>query len=199
MSDFFLSPFWGQTDCLKQLSPILENGERVVLCGGYLHFSTGTRNVIDHLINLKIKYPKIVFAKSRFEEEFLIASDLSDEKNYHFKRWINPFSGIFSCIESYGLSASDYLKDPEAFSLELKYQIEQCEHDKFYTQLIEQAVPKNILDVIDQSIREQRSFREVILFRENLKKESVFNLEEDFLERYLTKTHATLKDFSNEY
>lgn len=199
MSNFFLSPFWGQIDCLKQLSPYLDNGDRVVLCGGYLHFSAGTKNTIDQLINLKIKHPTLIFAKTRFEEELLVASDLSPEKNYHFKRWINPFSGLFSCIESYGLSVSDYLSDPEVFSLQLRQRIIESGHEDFFTDLREEVIPQNVLEVIDQSIREQSSFREVVLYGDNLKKAGRFVLEKDFLAKYLRKTQSTLKDFSNEY
>lgn len=199
MSNFFLSPFWGQIDCLKQLSPYLDNGERVVLCGGYLHFSAGTKSTIDQLINLKTKHPNLIFAKTRFEEEFLVASDLKPEKNYHFKRWINPFSGIFSCIESYGLPVSDYLKDPEMFSLQLRQRIVENGHAEFFMHLIEDAVPQNVAEAIDQSIKQQSSFREVILYADNLKKEGQFALEKDFLVKYLIKAHSTLKDFSNEY
>lgn len=199
MTDFLLGPIWGHSEILKQLIPYLESGKSVVLCGGYLHFSRHNENIINDLIRLKDKYPNVSFAKSRFEVELMIAAGLSPEKNYHFQRWINPFSGLLSCIEFYGLSVQDYFRDPEAFAPQLQQRIKFSGHEDFFQNLKAEIVPASMLKIIDENIQDKSAFRSVTLFTKELKPEKSWRLKEDLLEGYLVQSKSSLREFTNEY
>lgn len=199
MAQLYLSPFWGQVDCLKKILACSGTGYHVVVCGGYLHFSNNLENPLHDLIKLRREYPNIILAKTRFEEEFMISADLAPERNYHFKRWVNPFSGIFSCITAYGLSIEDYLGEPDVFSNKLNQKILSEKHENFFNELKEGLIPEKVLNAIDASIHDQRAFREVYLFDSDGQVKQKWDLPPGLLQDYLKHSQSVLKGFINEH
>ena len=119
----FTGPLWGQSEILLKSSYITSN-EPLVLYGGYVFFDNGSKQAIDQLFYLKQKHSNLILNQSRFESYFLTLANRNPEKNYSFKRWINPMSGILAAMDNYDISAQELFEDPENINVVLNLKIE---------------------------------------------------------------------------
>ena len=197
--NLFLGPLWGQVEILEFLKPFLDDEKPITFYGGYLHFSDSRSDVIEKLSIIKMKYPHTIFSRSRFETELLILAGLAQEKNYHFKRWVNPFSGIFSCIKYYELSEKDFLNDPEKFSEKLKQKIIINGHLGFYQSLIDEKINQTIMSGFEAEITSFKAFNTINLYDNDTKLVSGWKSRSGIISSYLKYSQSILEEFANGY
>ncbi len=194
MKSFYVGPLWGNVCSEVLMLPELQGG-RIHFFGTYGFFGTSGREVVDWLNSHKEKL-ELRFNKSRFEEYFLVTSNLANEKNYHFRRWINPLSGIVSCISSYGIKSFELFDDPENLYKKLLVNIEEAGHLSFYKELEDNLFPKMIEDLIEQSIETRNAFKFLKIYDETGQVVKEIEFQTDFLTAYLSETLRSIEQFS---
>lgn len=194
MKNFYVGPLWGNVCSELLILPELKGG-RIHFFGAYGFFGTEGLEVVDWL-NLHKNKAELRFNKSRFEEYFLVLSNLASEKNYNFRRWINPLSGIVSCVSSYGIMPSEVFEDPENLHKKLIVNIEEAGHLSFYKGLEENLFPPIVEDLIEQSIRNREAFKLLKIYDEKGQVAHTIEFKTDFLNIHLTKILESIEHFS---
>lgn len=195
MKNIYIGPLWGNV-CRELLTLKELQGAQAHFFGGYNFFGTDGLKVVDWLNTHKSEI-ELKFNKSRFENYFLVTCNLSNEKNYNFRRWINPLSGIVSAVQSYGIEASDFFDDPENIYNALLKKIDEVGHLPFYQKLENQLFPKVVEDLIEQSIETRDAFKVLKIYDEQ--GEVIYSLEfqNDFLKAYLEKTLDLIERYAH--
>lgn len=194
MKKIYIGPLWGKLPS-DLLSAQELQGAEIFFYGGYNFFDSSDAHLINRLEENKDKLP-LRFNLSRFEEYFLIACDLITEKNYSFKRWINPLSGILSLMDLYKVRVFDFFDHPEAIHHSLLPQLEKAGHLNFYKALESGLFPLKIENLIEESIQNREAFKELCIYNEEGEVIISKKMDSSFLSQYIEKTLKIIADYS---
>lgn len=193
----YVGPLWGHFPSLLTSSDFIKSHE-VVFFGGFQFFNYQTKDTVDQLIHLTDKSQNVKMNRSRFEESFLVLAGLAEEKNYHFRHWLNPFSGILSAVESYGMSAHQIVKSPASAGDELSSQIRAKEHFRFYQSLLPKLINENVEKLIEKSISDRTSFQNISIYDEAGKIVAQESQKPQLLQNYINQTLMKIDQISQE-
>lgn len=195
MINVFVGPLWAN-QCEELIRPFLNERYNINFYGGYNFFGKHGLETIDWLLVIKSKHP-IKLRMSRFEEHFLITANILSEKNFNFRRWINPFSGIISAIESYHLATQEIFENPEKLHEKLRDQILKCGHFDFYQSLESNSIfPVDVLSKIENSILTRLAFEQLSIYDEKGEVLSTIKIDNALIDQYLSHVQSELDRFS---
>lgn len=193
-STVFLGPLWGNSQLINS-SKVASINNPLVFYGGYLFFSNSSDDEIQKLLTLEEKRKNVHFNLSRFEEYFLTIAGFQEEKNYQFRRWINPLSGILSATEYYGISTEELFATPENISLKLKKDIKFKKDLIFYEKLQPNLIPPSVLVQIENSIESKDAFKQLSLYDSSGNCLEKLAFPEMIVDSYVSKCHESIGKF----
>ena len=189
----YVGPIWGQVNLLEEIFSKTTDHE-VVFFGGYFHFSESNSNIAKFFLNHR---EVSSFNLSRFENEILVLMNLQEEKNYHFKRWINPFSGILSFLNAYNTSLEALLADSERINETIEKKMNREVDYFFLKSWTEIKLPEAVDLKIENSIKDKTAFKKLSVYRAS--GETLFELKfkDNILENYISHSLEKLKEYEN--
>lgn len=189
----YIGPIWGQINILNQAHSLKSSNE-LVFYGAYAFFSNQNGKILSDLMYLS-QQRQVHFNLSRFEESFLILAGQQPEKNYHFKRWINPFSGIFAQLAIYGISFNQTFNNVENIASKIWYKVLENKHENFYSSLQKNLLPSVVVKKIEKSIEDGSAFRELTLYAEDGAVLEKVNLDYSLITRHIESITKDLATF----
>ena len=192
----FLGPLWGHSKIINT-SKIISVSNPLVFFGGYLFFYKSEEDEIQNLLKLKECRNNILFNLSRFEDYFLTIAGINEEKNYQFKRWINPLSGILSAVEYYGITSDEIFAAPENIFSNLQSAIKLKNDEDFYGSLQSDLLPTKVLMEIEKSIGNKEAFSYLSLYDSDGVCLEKLPFSEKLIENYVTKCHDSIQRFES--
>ena len=187
----YVGPIWGQVNLLEEIFSQTSDHE-VIFFGGYFHFSEPNSSIAQKFSNLS---DSASFNLSRFENEILVLMNLQEERNYHFKRWINPFSGILSFLGTYNTSLEEFLSDSERINEILEKKMNNEVDYFFLKSWSNQELPEAVKLQIENSIEDRTAFRKLSVYFASGEKCFELNFKKDVLENYISDSLEKLREY----
>ncbi len=187
----YVGPIWGQVCLLEDIFSKTPNHE-VVFFGGYFHFSEPNSNIANFFLKHR---EASSFNISRFENEILVLMNFQEEKNYHFKRWINPFSGILSFLKTYNTSLEAFLADPERLNETIEKKMNHEVDYLFLKSWTKNNLPDAVELQIENSIEDKTAFKKLSVYRANGETFFELKFKENILENYISDSLEKLKEY----